>query len=107
MKFYKLENFIGGWLIGDFEPNIIKTEQLEFAVKKYTAGFRDKKHIHKIAKELTAIISGKFELNDKIINPGEVILLEPGETADFKCLEDGYNAVIKMPSVKNDKYLTD
>ena len=35
MKNFKLEDFTRGWLIGDFKPNIIETDQFEFGIKKY------------------------------------------------------------------------
>ena len=105
MKFYRLNNFIKGWLIGDFEPSIIKTKDFEFAIKEYIKGDEEDKHLHKIAAEITVVVSGSFKMNDKILKKGDIICLKPNETADFHCLEDGSTAVIKKPSVKDDKYL--
>ena len=105
MKNFKLEDFTRGWLIGDFKPNIIETDQFEFGIKKYNAGDEEDKHYHAIAKELSVTISGKFEMNGQILTEGDIILLEPDEPSKFKCLESGYTAVIKMPSVKNDKFI--
>jgi quercetin dioxygenase-like cupin family protein len=105
MKNFKLENFTRGWLIGDFEPNVIKTDQFEFSVKKYEVGDEEAKHYHKITQEISVIVSGKFEMNGKILEEGDITLLEPGEVAKFKCLESGQTAVIKIPSIKNDKFI--
>lgn len=106
MEKFRLDNFTRGWLVGDFEPSIIKTEQFEFGVKKYKAGDEEDKHYHRVAKELSVAISGKFEMNGEILEEGDAVLLNPGEEAKFKCLESGYNAVIKVPSVKNDKFIS-
>ena len=44
-------------------------------------------------------------MNNKIYKKGDVILVKPKEGADFECLETGTTAVIKIPSVKKDKYI--
>ena len=105
MKNFRLENFTRGWLIGDFEPNVIKTGQFEFSVKKYEIGDEEARHYHAVAQEISVIVNGKFEMNDKILEEGDITLLEPGKEAKFKCLEAGYTAVIKIPSVKDDKFI--
>ena len=106
MKNFKLSEFTRGWLIGNFDPSIIKTDQFEFSLKKYQAGEAEKKHFHKIAQEITAVVSGVFIMNGQTISEGDIISLEPGEPAEFKCVESGYTAVIKIPGASNDKYLT-
>jgi len=106
MKITKLNECPRGWVIGNFEKALIEIDQFEFALKKYQAGEEEIKHYHKIAKEITAVVSGVFIMNGQIIIEGDIIILEPGEPADFLCLESGYTAVIKMPGASNDKYLT-
>ncbi|TRZ53061.1 hypothetical protein D4R99_01510 [bacterium] len=104
MKQYKLKDFTKGWLIGDFEPNIFRTKDFEFMVRSYKKGDMEARHVHKIAQEVTVIVSGAFLMNGKKLEAGDAVLLAPGESADFECLEDGANAVIKTPSVSGDKY---
>lgn len=104
MKFQKLDNFIKGWFIGDFEPTLKKTKDFEIGVKRYKSGDHEKKHYHKIADEFTVIISGKFKMGGKECREGDVIHIQPGEIVDFECLETGANVVVKIPSVKGDKY---
>lgn len=105
MREFKLADFIRGWLIGDFEPAVLKTKDFEFAVKFYKKGDKEEKHTHKVASELTVIVSGEFRMNDKIYQLGEVIWLEPNYMADFECLKAGATAVVKIPSIKGDKYI--
>ena len=105
MKTYRLENFTKGWIVGDFEPSIIKTKDFEFMVRYYKAGDTEPNHVHKIADEVTVIISGKFKMNGKELSAGDVVHLLPGTSVDFECIEDGANAVIKTPSVMGDKYV--
>ncbi len=104
MKQYKLKDFTKGWLIGDFEPNIFRTKDFEFMVRSYKKGDMEARHVHKIAQEVTVIVSGVFLMNGEKLEAGDAVLLTPGESADFECLEDGTNAVIKTPSVLGDKY---
>ena len=104
MKRYRLEEFTRGWLVGDFEPSIIRTKDFEVMVRYYAAGDREAKHVHKVADEITVIVSGVFKMNGEIANAGDIIHLEPEDPTDFECLEDGATTVIKRPSVLGDKY---
>jgi len=105
MEIKKLENFTRGWVVGDFDPTIISTKDFEFAVQYFKVGEHHQKHIHKIAREISIIVYGKFLTNGQPVGKGDVIVVEPGEPMEFDCLEDGACAVIKTPSVKGDKYL--
>ena len=107
MKKYKLENFTRGWVVGDFEPNIIRTKDFEVMVRYYKKGDKEAKHVHKLADEITIIVSGKFIMNGELLEAGDIIHLSPNDPTDFECLEDGANTVIKTPSVMGDKYLID
>ena len=40
-----LNEMIGGWFIGDFEPSAWKTDLFEVAVKEYKAGDKEQKHL--------------------------------------------------------------
>ena len=55
MKLHKLKDMFKGWIVGNFEPSLYKTDDVEVAVKNYKAGERDEKHYHKIATEITLI----------------------------------------------------
>ena len=35
MKIDSLNNMLNGWVIGDFDPSVFKTNAFEFAIKKY------------------------------------------------------------------------
>lgn len=105
MKILKISNFIKGWIIGNFEPSIIKTTEFEVAVKYYLKGDSEQTHHHKIATEISVINDGVFSFNSVSYTKGDIIIMEPGDPSSFACIEDGSTTVIKIPSVKNDKYL--
>lgn len=106
MKIYNLNNFIKGWIIGDFEPSLVKTKDFEISIKEYKLGDVENYHIHKIADEFTCVTSGKIKMNEKIYYKNDIIHIEKGESANFEALEDSITLVIKVPSVIGDKYLT-
>lgn len=105
MKVAKLEDMIKGWFVGNFDPTLIKTNDVEVAVKEYKKGDYEEKHYHKIATEITVIVSGRVKMNGIEYSKGDIIVIEPKEATDFEALEDTVNTVVKFPSASNDKYL--
>lgn len=105
MKTAKLDDMVKGWFIGNFNPSLLKTNDVEVAVKKYKKGDHEGKHYHKIATEYTCIISGRVKMNGTEYGKGDIVVMEPGEATDFECLEDDTtNVVVKIPGANNDKY---
>jgi hypothetical protein len=58
-----------------------------------------------VAVELTAIVSGEVRMCGQIWRAGDLVVLEPGDATDFEAITDAVNVVVKLPSVKGDKYL--
>lgn len=107
MKTSKIDEMIKGWFIGNFEPSLLKTNDVEVALKKYKKGDYEKTHYHKIATEFTVIVSGSVKMNGIEYFEGDIIVIEPNEATDFEALEDDtVNLVVKIPGANNDKYLT-
>lgn len=107
MKTAKLDKMIKGWFIGNFEPTLYKTNDIEAAVKSYKAGDYESAHYHKIATEITVIVSGRVKMNGIEYCGGDIIIIEPGEVTDFIAVTDSVNTVIKIPGANNDKYLVE
>ena len=104
MKVERLETMKGGWFVGDFEPTVLRSEAVEVSVKHYTAGQREAWHVHRVAAEITAIVTGEVVMNGRRCTAGDIVLLEPGEGTDFHAITDAITTVVKMPSVRGDKY---
>lgn len=49
MKVSKLDEFFKGWVVGNFEPSLFKTDDFEVSVKNYKKGDYEQSHYHKIA----------------------------------------------------------
>jgi len=97
---------VKGWFIGDFTPSLLKTQDVEVAVKTYRKGDYEGAHFHKIATEYTVIVSGRVRMNGIDYQKGDIVIMEPGEVTDFESLEDETtNVVVKIPGAQNDKYL--
>ncbi|CAM3655214.1 hypothetical protein [Polynucleobacter brandtiae] len=107
MKKFSLSDMTKGWFVGDFAPTIIPTQDVEVAVKYYKKGDKEDRHHHKLASEVTVIVSGMVKMNDIMYKAGDIILIEPGESTDFEVLEDSVTTVVKFPGAQNDKYLGD
>lgn len=104
MRSEKLNRMTKGWFVGDFSPTLYPTREVEVAVKHYSAGAYEAWHYHKIATELTVIVSGAVEMNGQRFGAGEVVLIAPGEGTDFRALEDTVTTVVKLPCVPDDKF---
>ena len=104
MKTAKLSDMTNGWFVGDFDPSLLKTKDFEVAVQRFEAGEYAVWHVHKVATEYTVIVSGKAEMNGRPLEEGDIIVLDPGEGADFRALTEVTTAVVKTPCVKGDKY---
>lgn len=107
MEIFNLKNFTKGWIVGDFNPTLLKTTDIEISVKRYKAGDYEKSHHHKIATELTIIVEGIVEMNNRTYIKDDIIKIEPNESTDFECLTDVVTVVIKTPSIINDKYINE
>lgn len=104
MKKFNLNDFTKGWIVGQFRPTIIDTGNCELAIKKYKAGDYEEAHHHKLAGEITVIVSGEVEMDGVKYSQDDIILIEKNENTDFKCLTDVITVVYKTGSYKGDKY---
>jgi len=104
MKTARIEDFVRGWFVGNFEPTLIQTNDVEVAYKTYKAGDREDKHYHKIATEISIVTKGVVMMNGKEYRKGDIIVMEPNDVADFSVIEDAENIVVKIPGANNDKY---
>lgn len=95
---------VGGWFIGDFEPSIFRSPNVEVSIKEIECGEGSPSHWHLRASEITVIVDGILELNGFQYKKGNIILIEPGEAAIFKIIQKVTLVVVKLPSVPNDKF---
>lgn len=104
MEIRRIEDFTRGWIIGNFDPSLLKTDKFEVGLLQHKAGEIWPKHYHKIGTEYNVLVNGKMIIQDKELNSGDVFVFTPGEIADPIFLEDCTVLVVKIPSIPGDKY---
>lgn len=105
MQHFRLEEMTKGWFVGAFAPTALRTDACEVAVKSYRAGEREPAHLHRVATEVTLVVSGIVRMAGRDWKAGDIVVLEPGTVSEFEALTDAVNVVVKTPSVAGDKYV--
>lgn len=100
-----LDAMRGGWFVGGFLPTALATDAAEAAVKRYRSGDCEPSHHHKVATEVTLILEGRVRMQGREIEAGTIVVIAPGESTDFHAVTDVVTVVVKVPSVKGDKYV--
>lgn len=105
MENFKLDDMFKGWFIGNFEPTLYNTNDVEVGVKKYKAGDSEGYHHHKVATEFTVILNGEVEMSGQRYSDGDIIKIVPGTSTNFMAITDVTTVVVKIPGASNDKYI--
>ena len=100
-----LSEYKNGWLLGNFSPAVIHTSDFEVCVKTFKVGDREISHYQVIATEITVVLSGRVRMGEILLAEDEILVIEPGEIADFEALTDCKVLGIKFPSLPEDKVL--
>lgn len=107
MRVERIEDMVGGWFIGDFEPSAFRAKDFEVCFKFHKKGEAWPKHYHKEATEINYLIRGSMSMSGKRLEAGDIFIMEPGMIAEPEFHEDCEMIVVKTPSVPNDKYIVD
>jgi quercetin dioxygenase-like cupin family protein len=102
--YHRLDEMVRGWFVGDFEPTVERSTQVEVAIKHYAAGDAEERHVHRIASELTAVVSGSVRMGGAELHAGDIVRIPPGRPSDFLALTDAVVVAVKLPAVPGDKY---
>lgn len=94
-----------GWIVGDFEPSILRTKAFEVGILSHKKGEMWEEHHHKIATEYNVLIAGKMTLNNTMISEGDIFIIYPNESAVPEFIEDCVVVCMKVPSIIGDKYI--
>jgi quercetin dioxygenase-like cupin family protein len=105
IKKYSLDDYTGGWVIGNFVPTLYRNENVEIAIKTFKKGTKEPSHKQRIATELTIVVEGKVMLGSITGLKNDIIEIPPGIYADFEAIEESVVVCIKFPSIPGDKVL--
>lgn len=107
VKLDQIATMKGGWFVGAFSPAVLTTSDVEVAVQHFPAGYCGERHYHKIATEVTLLLSGRACMAGIELKSGDILTLAPGTPTSFYALEECTTLVVKLPGALNDKYLDD
>ncbi len=93
-----------GWFVGEFKPSAYSTDKVEVSIKKYKKGDFEGMHHHRVATEITTIVSGSVEMNGNVYKEDDIIIISPFESTDFLAIDDVITVVVKIPGVTGDKF---
>jgi len=105
MKISKISDMTRGWFIGDFEPSVYKTTQLEVGILTHRKGEQWAAHYHKLGTEYNVLISGSMKVCDTELTAGDIFVIEPYEIAAPIFHEDCTIVCVKLPGNTKDKYI--
>ena len=62
MEIIKCDN-LNGWFVGNFKPNLIYSEDIEFGYKRIPKNTYPDYHFHKFKTEYTILIEGSIAMD--------------------------------------------
>ena len=104
MNITKLKDYVRGWIIGDFEPTILRTKDFEVGVLTHLKGEKWPVHYHKESIEYNVLVEGRMTVQNIELNTGDVFVFNKGEVADPVFHTDCKVVCIKVPSLPLDKF---
>ena len=104
MKRISLKQFKRGWIVGNFKPSLLKSDDIEIAIQSYHAGDEEQQHYHKLGTEISILVTGSASFNGEILNEEDGMIIYPKESNIFKAITDCKVLVVKYPSSISDKY---
>jgi hypothetical protein len=102
-RFDDLSNYVRGWLIGDFEPSLLRVKDFEICITQHSAGEFSQPHYHKESTEINVVSDGEIEVNGRRLSKGGIFVYEAFEVSDVKFITDTSLVVIRFPSSPFDK----
>ena len=93
-----------GWFVGDFEPTAYRTPAAEVCFKHHAKGEAWATHYHAMATEINLVVRGTMRANGQEFREGDIFVVDPGEVIAPEFLSDCELVVVKVPSLRGDKY---
>ncbi len=94
-----------GWLIGDFEPSVLKTKGFEVGVLTHLKDEQWQEQYHPLGTEYNVLLKGSMKVCGKELSKGDIFVIEPNEVADPVFHEDCTILCVKVPGDSTDKII--
>ena len=98
-------DYVRGWLIGDFEPNIKKTKDYEIGILQHKKDEKWAFHYHYKTTEINILLSGEMLINNISVLKNTLFIFEKDMISCPLFLTDCIVLCIKIPSLPNDKII--
>ena len=72
MRLSNINEYKGGWFVGDFNPSIFKNPFFEVAHHKHAKGCETFPHYHAVTNELNYIVRGELMVSGKLLSQGDM-----------------------------------
>ena len=98
---YKRSNlrfFRKGWIVGNFTPSFVKTNNFEVGILHRPADKNNPFHIHDTTVDYNYIISGSLKLSGIEFKRGDSYVLRKGHPSVAEVIEDCSLVCVKIPS---------
>jgi hypothetical protein len=103
MEKHRLTDFTKGWVVGNFEPSLLK-ENFEVGIHRHHAGEFHQDHFHKKCVEINIVTSGEILINGQKFIKDDIFVFNPYEVSQVEYLTDVELVVIRNISDPTDKY---
>ncbi len=78
----KLSDTTRGWVIGDFEPSLLKTKDFEVGILTHLKGEQWPAHYQKQGTEYNILIKGRMNVCNTELEEGDTFIKVPGDSKD-------------------------
>ena len=102
MEFFDIRKMELGYFIGDFNPTVYRTNNVELSIKTLTAGTLDSCYYRKKDTQIVCVLSGTIECFERILGKGDIVSFRPGDMISLFALEDAEILITRLPGTKND-----
>jgi mannose-6-phosphate isomerase-like protein (cupin superfamily) len=98
-----LQDYHRGWIIGDYEPAVLKTDQFEVGILNHTKGEEWPAHYHEHCDEYNVLLKGEMQINGRTIYENQIFFIPKNILSVPTFIKDCVILCIKTPSVPGDK----
>lgn len=105
IQVHRIEQFVGGWFVGNFVPSLFRSKEIELGFKHFEAGDTEPEHFQCESTELTFVVKGDCRIGDRKLGAGDIAQIPPGLSASFEAFSGVDLIVVKFPSTPEDKFL--
>lgn len=103
IQVHRLDRFSGGWFVGDFDPSIFRSKEIEVGFKHFEPGDVEPEHFQRKSIELTFVVRGECRIGDQSLIAGDIAEIPPLVSASFEAVSSVDLIVVKIPSAPQDK----